>query len=85
MTDGRKNNSGTLGNKGGRPPKADEIALIERLSPMDDVALDALKKGVSSGEFNFVKLFMEYRYGKPKQDISLSGEMNITNEPIVFE
>ena len=28
--DGRKNNSGTVGNKGGRPKKADELKLIEK-------------------------------------------------------
>lgn len=71
----------------GRKPKADEIALIERLSPMDEIALKALKIGVSSGDFNFIKLFMEYRFGKPKQDIGLSGGLNmhISDEPIIFE
>lgn len=77
MSDGRKNNRGTVGNNGGRPPKANELALIERLSPMDDIALDALKIGVQSGDFNFIKLFMEYRYGKPKQDIGVSGELSM--------
>jgi len=53
----------------GRKPKADEIKLIERLSPLDDIALEALKIGVESGEYNFIKLFFEYRYGKPNQSI----------------
>jgi hypothetical protein len=71
----------------GRPTKANELALIERLSPMDEIALKALKIGVSSGDFNFIKLFLEYRYGKPKQDIGLSGSLNmhISDEPIIFE
>lgn len=55
----------------GRKPKASEIELIERLSPLDDTALDALKKGVKSGDYNFIKLFMEYRYGKPKQQMDM--------------
>jgi len=42
MADGRKNNSGKIGNNGGRPPKSEEIALIARLSPMDDLALKLL-------------------------------------------
>ena len=29
--DGRRNNKGTKGNKGGRPSKAEEMHLIERL------------------------------------------------------
>lgn len=55
----------------GRKPKADEIQLIERLSPMDDTALRALEMGVKSGEFNFIKLFMEYRFGKPKESMTI--------------
>ena len=53
----------------GRKPKADELKLIEKLTPLEDVAFKALSAGVKSGDFNFVKLYMEYRYGKPKQTI----------------
>ena len=41
--DGRKNNKGTKGNKGGRPPKADELAFIEKLDNIID-SDDAIKK-----------------------------------------
>ena len=60
----------------GRKPKADEVELIERLSPMDDLALQKLKEGVSSGDFKFIQLFMNYRYGRPKEtkDITSNGE-----------
>jgi len=69
----------------GRKPKADEIALIERLSPMDDIALDALKMGVQSGEYNFIKLFFEYRWSKPKQDVSIDGQLNLLiPAPVVY-
>lgn len=68
----------------GRKPKATELELIERLSPLDDVALEALKKGVQAGDFNFTKLFMEYRFGKPKQDIGLSGALDLATK-IVFK
>lgn len=53
----------------GRKPKAYEIALIDKLSPMDDIALEQLKIGVQSGDYNFIKLFMEYRFSKPKAEI----------------
>jgi len=69
----------------GRKPKASEIELIERLSPLDDIALESLKKGVQAGDYNFIKLFMEYRYGKPKQDVNLSGNLYLSDEPIIFE
>lgn len=61
----------------GRKPKTDEVAMIELLSPMDEVALNALKKGLAAGEFPYVKMFMEYRYGKPKEKIEHSGELGI--------
>ena len=53
----------------GRKTKADEQKLIERLSPLDDIALEALKNAIEEEESWAVKLFMEYRYGKPKQQI----------------
>jgi len=61
----------------GRKPKAEELQLIELLSPLDDIALKQLEKGVRSGDIQFIKLFMAYRYGQPKQtiDANLTGEL----------
>ena len=74
--DGRESNGGAR--KGaGRKPKADEIALIELLSPLDDLAFKALEIGVKAGEFPYVKMFMEYRYGKPKETVNLRGELDV--------
>lgn len=61
----------------GRKPKATELELIERLSPLDDIALKALEKGVKSGEYNFIKLFMEYRFGKAKETVNLNNQVTI--------
>ncbi len=66
MADGRKNNTGKIGNNGGRPPKSDEIALIARLSPMDDLALKLLNDKLEEGDMAALKMFMEYRWSKPK-------------------
>ncbi len=55
----------------GRKPKATEIELIELLTPLDAIAFKALEKGVKAGEYQFIKLFFEYRYGKPKQQIDI--------------
>lgn len=44
---------------------------------MDAAALNALKMGLANGEYNFVKLFMEYRFGKPKEKLELSGELAV--------
>ena len=74
--DKRKNNGGTLGNKGGRPSKAEDQVLVERLSPLDNDALEQLKKAINQGKPWAVKLFFEYRYGKPKEtkDITVNSE-----------
>lgn len=63
----------------GRKPKIEELQLIERLSPFEDVALKALEQGVRSGEFPFIKLYMEYRYGKPKESVKLDLEDNFVH------
>lgn len=51
----------------GRKPKSEEIKLVERLSPLEDDALAALSKGVKSGDLRWVKLYLEYYIGKPKE------------------
>lgn len=65
------------GNKhSGRKPKADELALVEKLTPLTDKAFKELQKGIERGEFQFVRLWFQYMYGKPKQiaEISFSQE-----------
>ena len=70
MADGRKNNGGAR--KGaGRKPKASEQELIERLDKVidkDDV-IKVLKKMALNGNYNAVKLYLEYRFGKPKETV----------------
>lgn len=72
--DGRVNNGAKPGeNRGqGRKPKADEILLIEKLSAYDDVANEKLLEGVKEGKLPYLKLFYEYRYGKPKQQVDVT-------------
>jgi hypothetical protein len=75
--DKRKYNGSKAGENrnAGRKPKATELQLVERLTPLEDIALKALEKGIKSGELGFVKLFLEYRFGKPKQmqEITVNG------------
>jgi hypothetical protein len=60
----------------GRKPKIEEVKLIERLTPLEDSALEALKHGLADGDYRFVNLFFNYMYGKPKEkmDITTDGE-----------
>jgi len=43
---------------------------------MEAEAIEALHKGIKGGDLRFVKLYMEYMYGKPKErkDITSNGE-----------
>ena len=70
------------GNKfSGRPPKVDEIQMIEKLSPLDDYAFEQLRRGIERGEFAFIKIFFLYRWGRPKQ----ISEIEITSEQPLFD
>tara|TARA_R110000851_G_scaffold64095_1_gene146284 strand:+ start:769 stop:1041 length:273 start_codon:yes stop_codon:yes gene_type:complete len=81
--DKRKNNKGTIGNKGGRPSKAEEQKLIENLTPMNAKALEALKEGLDKKEQWSVKLFFEYFYGKPQQRVDVTTNDESLNMPII--
>ena len=72
LEDGRKNNRGVPG-KAGRKPKAEEQKLIERLTPMEPLAHQALQDALSEGKPWAVKLFFEYLYGKPNQRVQLEN------------
>ena len=65
-------------------PKAEEIKLIERLSPMEDEALAALKAGVESGDIRWIKLYLEYYVGKPKEtkDITINEDLPLFIEDL---
>ena len=75
--DKRKNNKGTVGNKGGCKPKSEEIALIEKLTPLEPLAHAALMKGLEEADFKYVQLFYNYYAGKPKEtkDITINEDL----------
>ena len=63
----------------GRPSKATEVALIEKLTPLEPLALAALEKGLEKGDFKFTQLFYNYYAGKPREtkDVTLTTEQPI--------
>ncbi len=67
----------------GRKSKAEEQNLIEKLSPLEDLAFTALTSAIKDGKDWAVKMYFEYMYGKPKQqtDITSMGEkiQNVIN------
>jgi hypothetical protein len=55
----------------GRKPKEEELKIIERLDNVieSDDALNSLKELIKDKNFNAIKLYFEYRFGKPKETI----------------
>ncbi len=78
--DGRKNNGGHK--TAGRKSKAEEVNLIEKLTPLEDAAYLALKEGVEKGDFKFVQLFYNYYAGKPREtkDITIIEDLPLFME-----
>jgi hypothetical protein len=60
----------------GRKPKSVEIELIEKLKPLEPKAFELLKEGLDSGDFKYLRLYLLYRYGRPREQ----KEINITSE-----
>ena len=72
--DKRKNNGGNK--NAGRKSKSEEVKMIERLTPLEPKAFEALEKGIEEGNFKYVQMFYNYYAGKPKEtkDISITSE-----------
>ena len=71
--DGRANNGGHS-TKGfaGRPPKADEIKIIEAMdrAMIPEKAWENLAKLVQEGDVQAIKTWLAYRYGQPKKTVN---------------
>jgi len=86
--DNRKNNGGHS-TKGfaGRPKKADEIKLIEKLDALidNDEVIKTLGKQILKGDSRAMNLYFGYRYGKPKEsvDISSSDGFNVNFKDLI--
>ena len=60
----------------GRKPKSDEIQMIENMDATKATieVWAKLAEKVEAGDVNAIKLWLEYRFGKPKQLIGLVTE-----------
>lgn len=63
----------------GRKPKADEQKLIERLTPLSSKGFKALENGLDGNQSWAVKLFLEYMYGKPTQQMDINANVEAFN------
>jgi len=80
--DNRANNGGKR-EGAGRKPKAEEQKLIESLTPMNSVALEALETCVKDKQGWAVKLYFEYFYGKPQQKVDVTTNDESLNVPLI--
>jgi hypothetical protein len=89
--DGRKNNSGTKGNKGGRPPKADEIRIAENIDNVIKIPelfqiLATISKDLKSRDrMKALELLLSYRLGKPHQTVDNNIKVEEIKRPIWFD
>jgi len=58
--------AGLIG-RSGRRPKSEDLQMIEKLTPLDEMAFQKLKEGIDSGDFKYLRLYFLYRYGKPRE------------------
>jgi DUF2075 family protein len=84
--DKRKNNGGAR-QGAGRPKKADESKLIEKLDNLidSDEVIKMLGKKIKEGDQRAMTLYFNYRYGKPKEsvDINSSEGLNINFKDLI--
>lgn len=84
--DNRKNNGGARQNAG-RPKKADELKLIEKLDSLidNDEVIKTLGRQVLKGDSRAMNLYFGYRYGKPKEsvDITSSEGFNVNFKDLI--
>jgi len=80
--DKRKENKGTIGNKGGRPSVKDELKGVDLASPHVEESFEVLASIMKSSNENSrdriaaAKLLIEYAVGKPKETIEQNVNLN---------
>ena len=84
--DKRKKNGGSRAGSG-RPRKADEVRLIEKMDNLidNDEVIKTLGQQVLKGDSRAMSLYFGYRYGKPKEsvDINSSEGFNINFKDLI--
>jgi hypothetical protein len=72
-------------NQTGRPKRMDELAIIEKLTPMSENAFKVLGEKIKEGDMNAIKLFMSYFLGMPTQKVEskIEGQLNSVNVEVV--
>ena len=71
---------------GGRPSKADEIAVIEQMDAVavPEEAWRALWGKCQEGDTQAIKTWLNYRFGMPKQQVDVTSGGDKMAPPIVW-
>ena len=67
----------------GRKRKEERQSLVQKLTPYEGDVLKVLCKEAKAGNPAFVKMFMEYLYGKPDQFINAKVDNQITQSYMI--
>jgi hypothetical protein len=69
----------------GRKRRMEEHEIIERLSPMADVAFKVLKEKIAEGDMKAIQIFCSYFIGLPTQKIEnkIEGQLNQVSVEVV--
>jgi hypothetical protein len=72
-------------NQTGRPKRMDEQAIIEKLTPMSEIAFKVLGDKIREGDMNAIKLYMSYFLGMPTQKVEskIEGQLNNVSIEVV--
>jgi len=63
----------------GRKSKAEEQSLIEKLTPLEPLAFNALTEALNEKKDWAVKLYFNYMFGMPKQSIQQDTNLTLDN------
>jgi hypothetical protein len=71
----------------GRRPKSEDLQMIEKLTPLDEMAFQKLKEGLDSGDFKYLRLWFLYRFGKPREqkDINITSNQETPLFEIIYK
>lgn len=63
----------------GRKSKAEEQSLIEKLTPLEPLAFNALTEALNDKKDWAVKLYFNYMFGMPKQVVDNNTNLSIND------
>ena len=69
----------------GRKKRMEEYEIIEKLSPMAEIAFNVLREKIADGDMKAIQIFMSYFIGLPTQKIEskIEGHLNSVSVEVI--